>query len=187
MVQKQARKQTDTLKVWMCKSNFLWLENLQGKFLCYRPSLELSSVSAVLQGSHCPFPALSMQLSPLFFFLLLSFLSPALPRGYHTIVFSCSYLQGRSVTPNQACAYEWCPCIHFLLNTSKYWRKIESSLYCLVLDEMLPVLVNLGVEFSTQSWLECCSDSSPEVAFSWLSPILFFLQNFYYFLQFGFL
>lgn len=92
VAQKQACKQINELKACTYKSNFAWLENLQGKFLSYRLNSQLSSVSAVLQGSNCPLCALSMQLSSPLPFRILSFLSPALPRSYHTIAFSCSCL-----------------------------------------------------------------------------------------------
>ena len=92
MAQKQACKQIKKLKVWMYKSNFPWLENLQGKFLSYSLNSQLGSVSAVLQGSNSPLHALSMQLSPPLLFCIPSFLSPALPTGYHTMAFSRSHL-----------------------------------------------------------------------------------------------
>lgn len=95
------------------------------------------------------------------------------PLFFHAYIFVRDQL-----TPNQACSCELHPYLHFLY---EYLKVLGKSCLChLVFDEIHAALVNLGVEFSTRSCLECFSDLSPKADFTLLSPVYFFLQNLHY-------
>lgn len=172
----------------MYKSHFPQLENLWEKFGWSEFTAQLSlscgisAYSCLFQGSSYSLHALSVS-EVVSSSVFLPFLSLALPGSYHTVVFSCFYLCERSVTPNQACSYKLHSCINFCTNISKCQKKAP-YIHHLILNEIHPVFVNLGVDFSSQGWLDCCCDTFPKTGCSLLSPVHLLLQSLYY-LQFS--